>query len=136
MLTELLNPIRSLALRTATRFLEAHRTQVNWQDRYVATTEPGHSYAGTFVSAGGPNFIMHDGHNIYIGNLADLPLDGRNLHGGEHVTFRAGGPGRQEQGERKQEARTIERETDERHNQEQEKPTKVRDRDRSDGFER
>jgi cell filamentation protein len=132
MLRELLDPIRSAALRTATRFLEAHRTEVDWQDRYVATTEPGQSYAGTFVSAGGPNFMMHDGHNILIGSLADLPLDHRNLRGGERVTFRAGDPSGRE---RKEQVGNMENERQGPSNQEQDKPGKGRDRDRG-GFER
>jgi cell filamentation protein len=100
---ELLDPVRSQALRAATRFLEAHRNEVNWQERYVATTEPGRSYAGTFVGAGGPNFMMHDGKNIYVGNLTDLPNQGHGLHSGDRVSFRTGPAEQAHETERAQE---------------------------------
>jgi cell filamentation protein len=93
MFAELLDPQRSQALRTATRFLEAHRTPaINWQDRYVATTQPGQAYAGTFVSTDGTHFMMHDGKSIYIGTRADLPEEGRAVRRGDPVSFRAGEP--------------------------------------------
>ncbi len=91
MLAELLDPARSQALRTATRFLEANRTpEIDWQDRYVATTEPGQEYRGIFVGAGGEHFLMHDRKNIYVGNLADLPDRGRGFDSGDAVAFHAG----------------------------------------------
>jgi cell filamentation protein len=129
MFRELLDPVRSQALRAATRFLEAHRNETNWQDRYVATTEPGQSYTGTFVGAGGPNFMMHDGkNNIYVGNLKDLPNEGHGLRSGDQVTFRtAPAPLRVAE-----EARKIEHEKEQQ--RDKEGSERARDQDYDDSY--
>ncbi len=73
MFSELLNLNRAHALRVATEFLDKHRSSgVDWQQRYVATAEPGREYRGTFVSRGGPHFMMHDGRDILIRQMVDL----------------------------------------------------------------
>jgi cell filamentation protein len=85
MFAELLDPARSHALRTATRSLD-----INWQDLYVATTQPGRRYAGSFLSTDGRNFLLADGKSLFVGALADLPNHGRECQRDDRVAFRAG----------------------------------------------
>jgi cell filamentation protein len=95
MFDELLNPERHLALVTAIRFLAAASGEgggFSWNDRYIATTTPEQEYNGIFVGAGGQNFLLAAGDQIYIGNLEDLPASGMGLVPGAQITFRAGGP--------------------------------------------
>ena len=57
----------------------------DWQDRYMATTEPGRRYDGVLVGVGGSDFMMHDKKNILVGKTKDLP---RPLpEQGQHVVF-------------------------------------------------
>jgi len=88
MFEELLDPERARALREATRFFEEHRSKdFEWHDRYVATTAPGQSYKGTFVSSNNDHFIMHDGQRIFIGKKLDLPNAGADLARGDKLEF-------------------------------------------------
>lgn len=44
-----------------------------WNDIYVATTNPGQNYAGTFAGTDGTNFFFRDDENrILVGSLRDL----------------------------------------------------------------
>ncbi len=80
---------------TATRFLATAQQRggdINWNDRYIATTTAGQEYAGIFAGAGGSNFLLGAGNRIYVGDLADLPDHGAGLSPGVRVIFRAIGP--------------------------------------------
>ena len=74
MMRRMLNKIgdaeRVQPLREAVAFLEAQ--DFDWNDRYLATTEPGRLYEGIFVGQGGAHFMMHDGERIFIGEVEDL----------------------------------------------------------------
>jgi cell filamentation protein len=89
MFGELLDPQRAAALRKAVNFLDRHRSvDFDWTRRYVATMEPGRDYSGTFVGGGGTDFIMHNGKDILIGRMVDLPNSGTGLRAGTPVSFR------------------------------------------------
>ena len=86
---EISDPQRVEPLREAVRFLTDQK--FDWNERYVATTEPGRLYKGTFVGQNGTHFMMHDGSNILIGKVTDLsPLP----QSGETVQFRTNSDGR------------------------------------------
>jgi cell filamentation protein len=63
------------------------RSRFAWHDIYVATTTPGHNYAGTFAGSDGMNFFFRDDENrILVGNLKDLK---RAPESGEKISFAA-----------------------------------------------
>ncbi len=66
-----IDPARQEALREAIDFLD--RQQFPWNDRYIATVEPGHPIDVTFVGVAGRHFVARTGSQILIGNVADLP---------------------------------------------------------------
>ena len=70
---EISDPARVDALRGAIDALEDHR--FNWNDRYLATMEAGHSVEVTMVglARSGEHFMARTGSHILIGNAADLP---------------------------------------------------------------
>ena len=67
---EVSDPERVQPLRDAIAFLESQN--FNWNERYLATTEPRRLYEGTFVGQGGDHFLMHDGERILVGEVDDL----------------------------------------------------------------
>ena len=80
---EISDPERVQALEKAQNFLTSQG--FDWQNRYMATTEPGRRYDGVLVGVGGSDFMMHDKQNILVGKTKDLP---RPLpEQGQHVTF-------------------------------------------------
>ena len=86
LVNEISDPKRVQSLREAIAFLESQ--SFNWNDRYLATTEPGRLYEGTFVGQGGTHFMMHDGEKILIGKVDDLE---EVPESGAAVQFRSGG---------------------------------------------
>ncbi|MET3600694.1 Fic/DOC family protein [Martelella mangrovi] len=83
MFREISDPERVQALEKAQKFLTSQG--FDWQDRYMATTEPGRRYDGVLVGVGGADFMMHDKQNILVGQTKDLP---RPLpEQGQHVAF-------------------------------------------------
>jgi len=83
MFREISDPERVQALEKAQNFLTSQG--FDWQNRYMATTEPGRRYDGVLVGVGGSDFMMHDKQNILVGKTKDLP---RPLpEQGQHVTF-------------------------------------------------
>jgi cell filamentation protein len=81
---EISDPERVLPLREAIRFFETNN--YDWNDRYLATTEVGRSYEGTFVGQNEQHFMMHDGERILIGRMKDLATTPK---AGEKISFTA-----------------------------------------------
>ncbi|TCT33043.1 Fic/DOC family protein [Martelella mediterranea] len=83
MFREISDPERVQSLEKAQTFLTSQG--FDWQNRYMATTEPGRRYDGVLVGVGGSDFMMHDKKNIVVGKTKDLP---RPLpEQGQHVVF-------------------------------------------------
>jgi cell filamentation protein len=78
---EISDPFRVAALRQAIEFFE--RRRLPWNDRYVATTEPGHRVELTMVGTAGDYFMGCTRSQILIGNTSDLP----DPHPRSHKTF-------------------------------------------------
>lgn len=71
MLDEISNPSRVAALTPAIAFLNS--AKFPWNDRYVATLEPGHVEDLIIVGTSGPHFMARTSTNILIGQRRDLP---------------------------------------------------------------
>lgn len=65
------DPARREALHDAIQFLD--RQQFPWNDRYIATVEPGHPVEVTLVGVAGKHFMARTAEQILIGNVVDLP---------------------------------------------------------------
>ena len=78
---EISDPSRVAALRQAIEFFE--RRRFPWNDRYLATTEPGHRVELTMVGTAGDHFMGRTRSQILIGNTSDLP----DPHPRSHETF-------------------------------------------------
>ena len=78
---EISDPSRTAALRQAIEFFEAQRFP--WNDRYIATTEPGHQVELTMAGIAGDHFMGRTHSHILIGNTTDLP----DPHPQRGVTF-------------------------------------------------
>ena len=65
------HPARIAALRQATGALAANK--FDWNDRYVATTEPGHRIAAIMAGIAGPHFMARTETDILIGTSTSLP---------------------------------------------------------------
>jgi cell filamentation protein len=65
------DPARQEALCEAIDFLD--RQQFPWNDRYVATIEPGHAVSAILVGINGDHFMARTGSAILIGHIGDLP---------------------------------------------------------------
>jgi cell filamentation protein len=74
MFNEISDPARVAALENAIESLAKHGFP--WNDRYIATTEPGHSVEVTMVSIAGEHFMARTESQILIGNTSDLPNPG------------------------------------------------------------
>jgi cell filamentation protein len=68
---EISNPNRIAALTPAIAFLNS--AKYPWNDRYVATLEPGHVEDLTIVGMNGAHFMARTESTILIGQRADLP---------------------------------------------------------------
>ena len=68
---EISNPNRVKVLRTAEEQLD--RQNYNWNERYIATAEPGHSVELTMVGIARDQFMAHTGSQILLGRASDLP---------------------------------------------------------------
>lgn len=68
---EISNHDRVEVLRTAQEALD--RNGFNWNERYVATVEPGHPVELTMVGIAGDQFMAHTGSQILLGRTSDLP---------------------------------------------------------------
>jgi cell filamentation protein len=71
MFDEISNPARVAALIPAIEFLE--QQGFPWNDRYVATLEPGHAVEVTLAGVNGDHFMARTGSDILIGQRSDLP---------------------------------------------------------------
>ncbi|GAB0120047.1 Fic/DOC family protein [Acidisoma sp. 7E03] len=71
MLDEISNPHRVAALTPAIAFLNSMKYP--WNERYLATTEPGHTEAITAIGMNGPHFMARTDSIILVGQRADLP---------------------------------------------------------------
>jgi cell filamentation protein len=71
MLDEISNPHRVAALTPAIAFLNS--VKYPWNDRYVATLEPGHAEDLTIAGVSGAHFVARTDSTILIGQLSDLP---------------------------------------------------------------
>ena len=78
---EISDPSRVAALRQAIELLEKGRFP--WNDRYLATAEPGQPVELRMVGPVGDYFMGRTGTRILIGNMADLP----SPHPQTHQTF-------------------------------------------------
>jgi cell filamentation protein len=86
---EISDPSRVAALRQAIEFFEKQRFP--WNDRYLATTEPGHQVELTMVGTAGEHFMARTRSQILIGNTSDLPAPRPRSH--ETFTIVPGGAG-------------------------------------------
>jgi cell filamentation protein len=80
MFLEITDASRIAGLREAIRFFEAK--DYPWNDRYLATTEAGRSYAGKVVGRADTHFMMHDGERIFVAQLKDVlsvPASGESV---------------------------------------------------------
>jgi cell filamentation protein len=68
---EISDTARVAALRQAIDFLGQQRFP--WNDRYVATTEPGHEVELTLAGVAGAHFMGRTSSQILIGKTVDLP---------------------------------------------------------------
>jgi len=68
---EISNPHRVEVLRTAEDALD--RNRFDWNERYIATVEPGHPVDLTMVGIARDQFMAHTGSQILIGKTSDLP---------------------------------------------------------------
>ena len=68
---EISDPSRVAALRQAIDFLETQ--SFPWNDRYIATTEPGHEVELTLAGVAGAHFMGRTSAQILIGKTVDLP---------------------------------------------------------------
>ena len=71
MLDEISNPHRVAALTPAIAFLNS--AKYPWNDRYVATLEPGHVEDLTVAGVNGAHFLARTDSTILIGQRSDLP---------------------------------------------------------------
>lgn len=71
MFDEISNPHRVAALTPAIAFLNSMKYP--WNERYLATTEPGHVEAITLVGMSGPHFMARTDSTILVGQRVDLP---------------------------------------------------------------
>jgi cell filamentation protein len=71
MLDEISNPNRVAALTPAIAFLNS--AKYPWNDRYVATLEPGRPEDLTIVGCSGAHFMARTDTTILIGQRSDLP---------------------------------------------------------------
>jgi len=93
MMRRLFNEISDLsrvaALRQAIEFFEKQRFP--WNDRYLATIEPGHQVELTMVGTAGEHFMVRTRSQILIGNKSDLPAPLPRSH--QTFTIVPGGAG-------------------------------------------
>jgi cell filamentation protein len=68
---EISNPSRVEVLRTAEEQLD--RQKYNWNERYIATVEPGYPVELTMVGIARDQFMAHTGSQILLGKTSDLP---------------------------------------------------------------
>lgn len=71
MFDEISNPQRVAAMREAIEALDRHG--FSWNDRYIATMQPGHRVEVTMAGMAGKHFMARTGAEILIGKTADLP---------------------------------------------------------------
>lgn len=67
-----LDPDRRNALRDAIEFLD--KEGFAWNDRYIATAEPGHRVEVFLVGINGEHFMARTTEQILIGDISDLPV--------------------------------------------------------------
>jgi cell filamentation protein len=82
---EISNPDRVAAMREAIDALDRHG--FSWNDRYIATMQPGHRIELTMAGMAGKHFMGRTGAEILIGKTADLPDP--HPERGETFTFMA-----------------------------------------------
>lgn len=90
LIAEQMDPARRASLEAAHTFLSTLVTEGkldHLDDRQLATTVPGKSYQGAYVTAGGEDFIFAAPGGFYVGKIADLPTS--TLKQGDRVAFTA-----------------------------------------------
>jgi cell filamentation protein len=87
MFNEISNPNRVRILHSAEQIIELHKDlhKVDWNERYIATMEPGHLVELTMVGTAADQFMAHIGSQILIGKTSDLPQP--YPQSGERFTF-------------------------------------------------
>jgi cell filamentation protein len=83
MFDEISTPARVAALTPAIEFLD--QQGFPWNDRYVATMEPGHPVDVTLAGMAGGHFMARTGSGILIGRTADLPAPPPNRGEAFHI---------------------------------------------------
>jgi cell filamentation protein len=68
---EISDPVRVAALRKAIASLDQHGFA--WNDRYIATAEPGHKVDVRLAGTAGDQFMARTQTSILIGKTSDLP---------------------------------------------------------------
>lgn len=82
---EISDPVRVAALSKAIEFLDQQRFP--WNDRYIATAEPGHRVSVRMAGVAGEQFMARTQTAILIGKTSDLPA--QRPERGEEFTFAA-----------------------------------------------
>lgn len=72
MFDEISDPVRVAALNKAIDALG--RLDFPWNDRYLATAEPGHKVEVTMAGVAGDQFMARTENSVLIGKVSDLPL--------------------------------------------------------------
>jgi cell filamentation protein len=71
--SEIGDPARVEALRDVINFFDKQHPPFPWNDRYLATTEPGHQVTLTMAGIAGEHFLARTSSEILIGRTSDLP---------------------------------------------------------------
>jgi hypothetical protein len=93
MFDEISDPVRVTALEKAIGALNENRFP--WNDRYVATAEPGHKVEVTMAGIAGEQFMARTATAILVGQTSDLPEP--RPERGETFTFEPASWGRKRQ---------------------------------------
>jgi cell filamentation protein len=70
---EISDPTRVGALREAIDVFDRQKPPFPWNERYLATTEPGHQVTLTMAGIAGEHFLARTSSEILIGKTSDLP---------------------------------------------------------------
>jgi cell filamentation protein len=70
---EISDPARVGALREVIDFFDKQEPPFPWNDRYIATTEPGYKVTLTMAGIAGEHFLARTSSEILVGRVSDLP---------------------------------------------------------------
>jgi len=94
MFAEITDPKRVKALQSVIQVFEKYEPRKephvsSWDHYYIATSEPGQKYTGTFAGTDGVTFMLQpDSSTIVVGNAVDLPSPRPEI--GRSLSFTAG----------------------------------------------